>query len=606
MKEKVLFLVRYYVALLISFIPLRLVFLISNSTENYTFRDCIDVVVNGLPLDIAVAGYLTAIPLILTISGVFMRLPARKLLIAYNIFTALVISAAFIADISLYPFWEFKLDSSFLIYIDSPANAFASVGTGYIISRVIIVSVLSIAIFILLHKATTKELVPERKPVTALTVLTLIGALLFLGIRGGVGESTNNIGKAYYSDRQFLNHSAVNPIFSFVYSVGKQDDLSTEYSFYNEEELDNITADLYPKDNAITDTLLNTSRPNIITIILEGMGSNLIGSLDGQRGITPNFDKLVEEGIIFTNCHANSYRTDRGIICALSGYASFPKTSVMKSPIKSRNLPSLALSLKEAGYHNTFLYGGDINFTNMKSYLFASGYSELISDKDFTIKQQETHKWGVTDHIMFDSLLSMTTTRPKEPWHITYLTLSSHEPWEVPYNRIENDMIANAFAYTDSCLGDFIRRLKRSELWDNTLVICIPDHTLSRYPEKREGDEVTRNKIPILLLGGAIRCPKRIETICNQSDLPATILAQLGLPCLHFPFSRNVLAPSYKTPFAYNSFNNAISITDTTGFTLFDIDSRSILTEKPVDSTGHRSRMAKAILQHTYRHYMNQ
>ena len=602
-REKLLYLAKYYAALLLCFVPLRLLFMAVNSVEEYTAADYAEVAVNGLPLDIAVAGYMTALPLLLAIAGLFVYIPLRKLLIVYNIFVALAISSAFVADISLYPFWEFKLDASFLIYIDSPSNAFASVSTGYIIMRLIMTLLLAAAIFLLLHKATDIGLRPGKRRALTLLALVLTGGVIFLGIRGGVGESTNNIGKVYYSDKQFLNHSAVNPLFSFLYSIGKFEDYKNTYNFYSPQELSARFEGLYPIDPAITDTLLSTTRPNIITIILEGMGSPLIESMGGIKGVTPNFDHLAQEGVIFTNCYANSYRTDRGVLCTLSGYASFPKTSVMKSPVKSRSLPSLAASLGKAGYHNAFLYGGDINFTNMKSYLYSTGYNELIADKDFTGEQQETHLWGVTDHITFDSLFTIVHNRGQEPWHVTYLTLASHEPWTVPYSRIPNDQIANSFAYTDSCLGHFIDKLKESELWSNTLVICLPDHTLARYPERTEGDDALRNKIPLLLTGGAVKEAKRIGTICNQSDLPATILAQMSLPVEDFRFSRNILSPSYEYPFAYHTFNNGMAFIDSTGYTLYDLDANDIRIEAPADPYHIRASKAKAILQTTYDNY---
>jgi phosphoglycerol transferase MdoB-like AlkP superfamily enzyme len=601
-REKILYLLRYYAALLLCFIPLRLAFMAMNSTGEYSITNYLDVAWHGIPLDAAVAGYLIAIPLLLTIVSTFVYIPMRKLLIVYNAFTAIAISSAFIADISLYPFWEFKLDASFLIYIDSPSNAFASVSAAYITTRLIAAIILAAAIFLLLHKATPLGLRRTKHRFISLFTTLSVGALLFLVIRGGVGESTNNIGKVYYSDKQFLNHSAVNPIFSFIYSMGKRENYKEAYSFYTPEELAALTEGLFPNDPAIADTLLNTTRPNIITIILEGMGSNLIESMGGRKGITPNFDQLTMEGVIFTNCYANSYRTDRGVLSTLSGYASFPKTSVMKSPVKSRSLPSLASSLGKAGYHNTFLYGGDINFTNMKSYLYSTGYNELIADRDFSIEQQNTHLWGVTDHITFDSLFTLIHNRGEEPWHITHLTLSSHEPWTVPYMKFPDDEIANSFAYTDSCLGNFVSRLKESELWSNTLVICLADHTV-RNIQRTEGDDALRNKIPVLFTGGAVKEAKRIETICNQSDIAATLLAQLSLPIDDFEFSRNVLSPSYTAPFAYHTFNNGMILIDSTGYTLYDLDANGIRIERPADELHRRADKAKAILQTTYDNY---
>lgn len=602
-RKKIIYLLRYYIVQLFFFILLRMIFMSVNSTEEYTLTDYLESAWHGIPLDAAVAGYITVIPLLLTMVSTFVYIPMRKLLIVYNLFAAIAISLAFIADITLYPFWEFKLDASFLIYIDSPSNAFASVSTSFIVLRILMAAALAAALYSVLHFVSPSSLRPTKHRFLSLLTTTIIGGLLFLAIRGGIGESTNNIGKVYYSEKTFLNHSAVNPVFSFIYSLGKREDYSEAYHFYNDEELDRYMQGMYSSNSAIVDTLLRNRRPNIITIILEGMSSALIGELGGKSNITPNFDNIIKEGVIFSNCHANSYRTDRGIISSLSGYASFPKTSVMKSPVKSRNLPSLASSLGKAGYHNTFLYGGDINFTNMKSYLYSTGYNKLIADKDFTLQQQETHLWGVTDHITFDSLYTIVQNSAESPWHITYLTLSSHQPWTVPYNRIPDDAIANSFAYTDSCIGNFIGRLKKSDVWDNTLVIFIADHTLARYPERREGDDAMRNKIPFLLTGGAIREAHDIPILCNQSDLPATLLAQLELPIDDFTFSRNILSPTYTYPFAYHTFNNGFSYIDSTGYTLYDLDAYVPVIEQPAMGAEERLQRAKAILQTTYKDF---
>ncbi len=602
-RKKIIYLLRYYIVQLFFFILLRMIFMSVNSTEEYTLTDYLESAWHGIPLDAAVAGYITVIPLLLTMVSTFVYIPMRKLLIVYNLFAAIAISLAFIADITLYPFWEFKLDASFLIYIDSPSNAFASVSTSFIVLRILMAAALAAALYSVLHFVSPSSLRPTKHRFLSLLTTTIIGGLLFLAIRGGIGESTNNIGKVYYSEKTFLNHSAVNPVFSFIYSLGKREDYSEAYHFYNDEELDRYMQGMYSSNSAIVDTLLRNRRPNIITIILEGMSSALIGELGGKSNITPNFDNIIKEGVIFSNCHANSYRTDRGIISSLSGYASFPKTSVMKSPVKSRNLPSLASSLGKAGYHNTFLYGGDINFTNMKSYLYSTGYNKLIADKDFTLQQQETHLWGVTDHITFDSLYTIVQNSAESPWHITYLTLSSHQPWTVPYNRIPDDAIANSFAYTDSCIGNFIGRLKKSDVWDNTLVIFIADHTLARYPERREGDDAMRNKIPFLLTGGAIREARDIPILCNQSDLPATLLAQLELPIDDFTFSRNILSPTYTYPFAYHTFNNGFSYIDSTGYTLYDLDACVPVIEQPAMGAEERLQRAKAILQTTYKDF---
>lgn len=604
MKERVTYLLKYYFAQIIVFAVYKILFLLANAGDEPTsFTDFFGVAFHGLPLDFAVAGYFTALPLLLTLATVFATFPIRRILALYNTIIATAIVLALLADFTLYPYWEFKLDASFLIYIDSPANAVASISIWHLIALIAVFAIATFGMYRLLAACLKEEFKPCGRKKTTTLATALLGGLLFLGIRGGVTESTNNIGTVFYSERQILNHSALNPLFSFLYSVGKIENYSNEYKFFDEKECTELVTELYRNDESLSDTLLNTTRPNIILIIMEGMSATFIEKLGGMQGVTPNINRLIDEGILFTHCYANSYRTDRGLICTLSGYPSFPKSSVMKSTIKSQMLPSIAASLAEAGYRNTFLYGGDINFTNMKGYLYSTGYHRTIADTDFSVEEQASHRWGVGDDITFKKLLALVDEQENEPWHITHLTLSSHEPWTVPSNRFPEDKVANSFAFTDEQLGRFIEELKKKPEWKNTLVVCIPDHSVVGYPKGIKQTDKERNHIPLLLLGGAIKVPKRIDRLCNQTDLAATLLAQLSLPTERFIFSRNVLGNSYDYPFAYHSYNNGISLIDSTGFTVYDLDSHNIISDTHEAGEENRLKVAKSILQDTYRHF---
>lgn len=599
-KEKIKFLSKYFLLLTFAMTLLRLFFMYIVKQQHYTVLDYMEVATNGLILDLAVAGYLTALPLLAMIAGIFTGINLKKTLRLYNAFIAFVIAAATIADITLYPFWQFKLDASFLIYMDSPSNAMASVSIGYAAIRVVIALLLACGLACILNNIVPEKAERQERKTLPTLLMVLFGGIMFLFIRGGISESTNNPGKVFFSNDIFLNHAAINPVFNVIYSIMHNDDYRKEYSFFDEKERNEIFAPLYPHDSALTDTLVSNQRPNVLLIILEGMSGAVIEELGGKKGVTPNFSRLAKEGVLFTNCYANSFRTDRGLICALSGYSSFPKTSVMKSPIKSSKLPSIALSLGKAGYKSTFVYGGDIDFTNMRGYLCSTGYSKYYCDADFSTAQHK-HEWGAHDDVVFTHLEKVIKEQPQNsPWHITMLTLSSHEPWEVPYSRILNDKIANSFAYTDECLGTFIENFRKSEQWDNTLIVCLPDHSVVGYPKGIEQTDRNRNRIPILLLGGAVKQPKEIDVICNQSDLAATLLSQLGLPIDDFIFSRNVLSPSYTYPFAYHSYNNGFSIIDNEGFSVFDLDAKKIIFEEPADTDHTRIKRGKAILQTAY------
>lgn len=602
MKKRIAYISLYFFTVLLIFILQKPLFMLYNGSieKGFGFADYMQVMVHGASLDAATAGYLTAFPFLLVLISIwFRKFPLKKILYGYYILAAALISIIFVVDMALYTFWGFKLDASVFLYIDSPKEALASVSVGFILLRVLAILLLIALNSWVLLKITPSVLTATRKRIAGTAGMLLLGSVLFIIIRGGVTESTSNIGQVYFSNEPFLNHSAVNPDFSLLSSMGKSQDFASEFNFFDEEKRAALFDGLYPTtDGDSIIQVLNTKRPNILIILMEGFGGAFVEPLGGLPDVTPHFNRLSKEGIFFTNCYANSFRTDRGTVCTFSGYLGLPTASVMKIPAKSRTLPAIAEGLSKAGYKTDFLYGGDINFTNMKSYLLSTGYQRLTANTDFSLAEQTSNAWGVNDDITFEYLYNQLRNRKEEgPWHTAFLTLSSHEPFEVPYHRLE-DKIPNAFAYTDECLGKFIDRLKQTPAWKDLLVICLPDHGFY-YP--REGSNAMPRfyHIPLLWLGGAVKQPMQVDKIMNQTDLAATLLGQLGLEHTAFTFSRNVLGSDYKYPFAFYSFNNGFSFRDSTGVTVFDNNSGSILFDEP-EADESRLDKGKAILQTVY------
>ena len=602
MKKRIAYISLYFFTVLLIFILQKPLFMLYNGSieKGFGFADYMQVMIHGASLDAATAGYLTAFPFLLVLISIwFRKFPLKKILYGYYILAAALISIIFVVDMALYTFWGFKLDASVFLYIDSPKEALASVSVGFILLRVLAILLLIALNSWVLLKITPSVLTATRKRIAGTAGMLLLGGVLFIIIRGGVTESTSNIGQVYFSNEPFLNHSAVNPDFSLLSSMGKSQDFASEFNFFDEEKRAALFDGLYPTtDGDSIIQVLNTKRPNILIILMEGFGGAFVEPLGGLPDVTPHFNRLSKEGVFFTNCYANSFRTDRGTVCTFSGYLGLPTASVMKIPAKSRTLPAIAEGLSKAGYKTDFLYGGDINFTNMKSYLLSTGYQRLTANTDFSLAEQTSNAWGVNDDITFEYLYNQLRNRKEEgPWHTAFLTLSSHEPFEVPYHRLE-DKIPNAFAYTDECLGKFIDRLKQTPAWKDLLVICLPDHGFY-YP--REGSNAMPRfyHIPLLWLGGAVKQPMQVDKIMNQTDLAATLLWQLGLEHTAFTFSRNVLGSDYKYPFAFYSFNNGFSFRDSTGVTVFDNNSGSILFDEP-EADESRLDKGKAILQTVY------
>ena len=596
-------LLRHYLSLVILFMIQKPLFMLYASfhKQPYGIRDWFLVVWHGIPIDLSVAGYLTVLPVFLVIISVWAQsFPVKKVMKVYDAIAALLIAVIFIGDAALYPYWGFKLDASVLFYLKTPKEAVASVSALTVIAGIVIILITAFIIYKVLVSALKPFDVPYSKvlmrvPVTLITLL--LYAPLLLAIRGGLSESTMNVGHAYFSTDQFLNHSAVNPAFSLLSSMSKTSDFSEQYNYHDENRRSSLFEGLYVTSDSCTESVLNTTRPNILVVVLEGFGGDFVNAISGRPDITPCMDSLITQGIYFSNCYAGSFRTDRGMVCVMNGHPGLPMTSIMKLPLKSAALPSLAGTLSENGYSTYFMYGGDINFTNMKGWLYDAGFRNVISDADFTAHERHTNAWGVQDDITFSRLLTDVRQRRDSLWFGGFLSLSSHEPFEVPYNRLE-DKICNAFAYTDSCLGAFVDSLRNTEVWDNLLLVITPDHGF-RYPQEGFAFDPHVHHIPVLWLGGAVKKPMVIDRFTAQSDMAATILAQMGIDHKEFRFSRNVLSESYDYPFSFYTFSNGFCFMDSTGVTLYDHDASMCLIN---DSYGSQQRLdrGKAIVQTLY------
>ena len=574
MKERLWYIIKTYLLTVLIFITAKVVFMLCyHASQDFSATDMLQVIWHGLSLDLSAALYFIILPWLLTIVSFWW--PVKNIILkCYYVVIALAFALAFTADTSLYAFWSFKLDASCLDYLSTPTEAMASVSTGYLLARLLTVMITTLAITLLyIWCCRFPQGKRVAKPWRSLLLFIVSIPVIIIGVRGGLAESTTNIGQVYFSQNQFLNHSAVNPVFSFLSSFEKTASYIPDYHFDSDEECARTISALYSTESIDSEQLLNTTRPNVVVILMESAGELFASAM-------PRLQQLKREGISFDSCYANSWRTDRGTLCTLSGFPSFPTSSLMKMPAKSRQLPSIALSMKDVGYHTSYIYGGDINFTNMRGYLVSAGFERLHWMKDYTVEEQRSAKWGVRDDITFETLYEMIT-HEKKPFLIGYSTLSTHEPWDVPVKHLDNE-VENAFYYLDQCIDKLVSRLKKTSHWKDLLIILLPDHSMD-YNGIGEYD-IRRNRIPMVWIGGAVKAPKGVSLFCNQTDLPATLLGQMQLPHQQFRYSRDVLSKSYTTHFALHTFNNGISAVDSTGLYLYNLNTQHIDLQPSPDS----------------------
>lgn len=581
MKKRILFILAVFVFHIVIFLLFKSAFTIIHSSlgGGVSITDFFAVLYNGLPLDMSVSGYLTALPALLTIASLWV-IPAvvKKILSVYWILVSILLVCIFVVDLAIYPYWGFHFDSSIFLYLQKPKEALASASVGEMMIGFVAFIVLSVAVYlsikkVLLNQIDKFSILEAKETVKPAIVLTLLTALLFLPIRGGVTVSTMNVGHAYFSDNMFLNHAAINPHFNLLYSLSKSEKFEEQYQFYEREKAEETFGKLaYLHDTDSITYLLKDKRPNIVLVILESFSA--LAAYNPE--VAPNLVEIADEGINFTNFYANSFRTDRGLVSILSGYPAHPTVALMKYPKKTQSLPSIPKALVKEGYESSFYYGGDVNFASMRSYIVgACATGKVCGDKDFPMNTRMT-KWGTPDEFVFERVFEdINAGTYKEPFITTLLTLSSHEPFDVPEQILE-DPFLNAMHYTDQQIGIFMEKLKASRYWDNTLVIFLADHCMQSYPTDAKNYESERFHIPMVWSGGVVDSHREIEDYGSQNDLAATLLGQLDLESNDFKFSKNMLSQQ-GNKFAFYAYNNGFSMMDSTSVVIYDNDAGKVL-----------------------------
>lgn len=589
----------------------------------FDMADWMAVLGHSLPHHLTVAGYVMALPMLLCLVRVWW--PKRKpidwhtrFMMIYMAVMMCLLVQCWAVNLVLYDFWGIVLDGTALFYIlDNPADALAESPLWAVVLLVVLLSAIAWGTARLMRWLFGDA--PSSHPVgmshrgwQTLGIVLLCG-LDFLAIRGGWSPATMNPGRAYFSDAMPLNHAAVDPVFNFAYSVSKTKRFDQQYRFMSAEEalaaMDELNRETASYDGTMAedsvmspDRMLRSERPNILLIILESFSGSACHYLTptADEGWMPSINRLMGEGLAFTNFYANSFRTDRGVAAVLAAYPGQPTNSVMKDQAKCDNLQYLSKRLGEAGYQLQFVHGGDVNFTNMKGFLRSGGITHILADSDFPVSER-LDKWGVRDDRMFDALYDEIVSSPTDkPWFKTMLTLSSHEPFEVPFARYE-DPYLNSVAYTDSCLGHFIDRLKsNAEVWDNLLVIGLPDHCYARFPADVLQHDPARYHIPMFWTGGAVSEHKDVEVMGQQTDLAATLLGQLGIGHADFNFSKDMFDPAVGH-YAFYAFSDGFGLlTDSCQYVQDNKRSGVGLQPGTSDPEGKAERWGKAYLQRLY------
>lgn len=607
MRQRLLIFFRLAVFWFVLFMVSRALFLIYES-ERLAMLTPLEILLTflyGSRMDFAVMGYFLMLSgLLLTFSAVlFPRFFGIIISWITGILAVLCITIV-VVDLELYRNWGFRLNNAPLFYMGP--EGFSSVQTGTLILLLLIFAGFVSLTIVAIRKFVTPHLLALNRPeYLAAPAMLLLSAVMFIPIRGSLGVAPMNTGVVYFSaHKPFANHAGVNVVWNFMYSLRTEGRVRYPEDLLSKDQTTYYFSEMM-KDAGPAPALLKTNRPNVILIILEGYTASVVEAIGGMAGIAPRISEYSREGITFTNIYSSGDRTDKGLVSILSGYPAQPRTSIIKYPEKTEQLPSLTREFNALGYSTTFLYGGDIDFANMRSYLTNNGFNRIIADEDFP-DELNTAKWGVRDEHVFNKLKDQVR-ETTGPFMITMLTLSSHEPFDVPQlldtdDKNEASLFLNACHYTDQQAGKFLDWLRTQPEWDSTLVIMIADHG-HRHPDEKALEVKERFHIPMIWVGGAVKQDTLIPTIGSQTDLANTLLGQMNHENEEFSFSRNLIAadaPSFATYF----FNNGYGYVDTARYVIYDHTGEQYIRETGVSSEEELN-YGKAYAQKLYTDYNN-
>lgn len=570
----------------------------------------------SLRLDLTAAAMLSILPFLLFNLWKIVPVKITKVLVL-AVFGIEVLAVLFIhaGEINAYPEWNHKLSSRVFMHLANPDEV-GRTASGAMVFWFLLYTILGgIAAFFLsryLFKPhfLGKEQFNWKTKSASFASFLILAPLLILFSRGGLQPIPINIDAAYYSKASLANDLSVNSTYYF----GKS------FLLYNRSNLDdvfpkmdatlaaNITADLYKTESDTFPEILNTTRPNLVFIVLEGWSANAMKSITGQGGVTPHFDQLTKESLLFSRCYADGGTSEIGNACIFGAYPALPEISMSMQPEKHRKLPAFNEDLKKWGYYSGYRFSGDLTYGNIGSFFTDHGFDSVKDENDFPADSPKG-KLNFYDEELF-KLMKRDIDKTKEPFLQCAFTGSTHSPYDFPkrknqtYNGAEEEYM-NSMIYADESLHNFLKSCKKEKWYKNTLFVLVADHGHTT-PVNSDPNQGVYFHVPLLFFGEVLKPEWRgkvNETICNQHDIVGTLLAQMKGDVSRYPWSKNILNPSAKN-FALHTITRGYGWINKDGDFSYNLDLKDYLNQNmPPNKMPQAAQDCKGYLVELYKNY---
>jgi phosphoglycerol transferase MdoB-like AlkP superfamily enzyme len=619
-------LLKYYIYLIsILFIGRLALFLLyferfSNDDVNYWMS-----FVYGLRMDIIAVSYLMIIPVIvLAFSPKVISSAVDKVLRAY--FFVVILTMVYMEN-ATFPFfaeYDVRPNFKFVEYLEYPKEVFGMLMADYKLALFISLVMMSLIgwFYWKISKNDFKSVLEEVYWKRALLFVPL-ALLVFIGIRSSFGHRAANNSDAMYSDNRVINEITKNSMYSVAYSIYANKKFSSkvlkQYGKMNiDEAMERVRTrlDIHSDDETspfrrLVNTNYKQQQPkNLVIFLQESIGAQFVAAVGGEEGITPEFNRLSKEGVLFTDLYSNGTRSIRGIAGILSGNFSVPGKGVLKRPKSQTDWFTIARLFKPLGYETSFIYGGESRFDNMKAWVLGNGFDKVI-DQAKMDNACYTGTWGVCDEEVVgfaDDEYKRLNDEGKAFASVIFST-SNHTPFDFPEGKIdlidgvEEKSVKNAIKYADYAIGELIKRAKSSGYYDNTVFLIVADHNVRVYGD----DEIPVNMfhIPGLILGGGIKADL-YEKISTQPDIIATTLDLVGAN-FTYPVLGHSIYSDKKQELAFMQYNDdfALMLKDKVAVIrpgkqantyIYDRNSELKLTDKHLIAAEHDEELEKDLL----------
>lgn len=574
----------------------------------------------ALPLDLSMAGYLVALPILLWLAGMGIGTRSHpffeKTISVYNTFIFSILIFVFGANVFIYEEWHTLLNNRALEYFKTPAALLDSMSLPFKLGCVVLYAGAAWAIYKSYRLIVGQKIFTESTRMWGLLAVPVWLGLLLLAIRGGVGVMPINESAVYYSSHIFDNHAATNTAWHLAHSKMETRSTENHYQFMEKQLADSIALKLRVPAASVPDSVAffdkSDSTPlNLVFIIMESHTAQVIEALGGEKGVCPTLNGLIKDGILFTNCYGSGYRTDQGIVSVVAGYPAQPDQSIVLLEDKASKLGAVSKTLKSKGYSTAFLYGGELTFANIGSWLTNQRFEKIFSEKNFS-SAEKTQRWGVDDQIILQRAVS-EMNQLRAPFFTTVMTLSLHPPYDVPYKSqwqgtTDREKFLNSAAFADHAIGEFFKSAAQQPWYNNTLFVLVADHGSSQPGGVGLDNPISRH-VPFIIFGKPLAAQwrgRKMDQFCNHHDIAATVLHMFGVDAgADYPWSRNQwLWPNDGSgDFAYFTNENGIGWLNDQGkgFYYFG-EKRWHFWEGQLDTTSQEA--AKAYLQSAYEDFL--